>query len=55
MLKAVEVLCDDKEGVNIFNRMFKLISAVKTDEEMQENIINLVHMMIDHGDTQNVI
>ena len=43
LLSQVETLCDMKEGVMIFNRLFKLIENSKGDEEMQESILHLVN------------
>jgi len=51
----VELLCDMKEGVMIFNRLFKLIDNSKGDEEMQEGIMHLVNKMVELGETQNII
>ena len=44
-----------KEGVMIFNRLFKLIENSKGDEEMQESVMHLVNQMVELGETQNVI
>lgn len=54
-MRSVDILCESKEGISVIGQLLKMIDHIKTDEEMQENIIWLVNSMVEQGESQNVI
>jgi hypothetical protein len=51
IIRSMEILCDSKEGGQLFSSLFRMIDNIKTDEEMQESIIWLVNSMVEQGET----
>jgi hypothetical protein len=51
----MEILCETKQGIQLFDVLFKMLNQNKIEEEMQESVMWLINSMVELGETQNVI
>jgi len=47
LVRSIDVLCNSKDGISVIAQILKIIDHIKTDEEMQENIIWFVNSMVE--------
>lgn len=53
VIRSIDIICTSKQGIQLLTQILKLMDHIRTDEEMQENIIWLVNAMVEQG--ENVV
>lgn len=55
IVASMDILCETKQGIQIFDVLFKMLNQTKIEEEMQESVMWLINSMVELGESQNVI
>jgi hypothetical protein len=55
IVTSMEILCETKQGIQLFDVLFKMLNQNKIEEEIQESVMWLINSMVELGETQNVI
>jgi hypothetical protein len=55
VVASMDILCETKQGIQLFDVLFKMLNQSKIEEEMQESVMWLINSMVELGETQNVI
>jgi hypothetical protein len=55
IVTSMEILCESKQGIQLFEVLFKMLNQNKIEEELQESVMWLINSMVELGETQNVI
>jgi hypothetical protein len=53
VIRSIDIISKSKQGIQLLTQILKLMEHIRTDEEMQENIIWLVNAMVEQG--ENVV
>ena len=49
IVNSMDILCETKEGIQLFDVLFKMLNQSKIEEEMQESVMWLINSMVELG------